>query len=490
MFLAQIKDAPESPHFAVKSLNRGEIIKKLNGDTERFEQIRGRELEVSYKVCAYSYCLKMFHEFTENNFDYLIYEVCPGGDLQDLQGKNEGNRLDEVLVKEYLKQTSIAMQQLHDNRIVHRDIKPENILLNSEGECRLADFGASRILKPNNDFCPETTESVNETVAGTNLFMSPEMKGEKPNGTKTDVWSLGITVGFLIGLANQCPETYKGGIPQYILHCVNGRHDLSLAKVGIYISPILKSLMKGMLTINEKNRMDMNEIVHHKFITEDLEVYRQGYEKWKDTESARLELIMKKEEETLGKVSEAHKAKFMSLDDEDKEFYLSFDDKGKAVYIEFDFDDREKYEALTKPQQDYINDLPKFEDRLAYLSLKEENRNLYPKLHDHFKGVLGSLNVKDRDPYMELNDGQRKRHAEAPADNKSSYIDFGRQKMLLKIVKTREDFEREIPQAKPLVEVYLKVKATPRPIMKDAVVGKLVLATDDKFFGHLAAFLL
>ena len=88
--------------------------------------------------------------------------------------------------------------------------------------------------------------------------MSPEMKGEKPNGTKTDVWSLGITVGFLLGLNSTCPESHKGGIPQYILHVVGNRHDLSLAKKGIYISPILKSLMKGMLTIDEKRRFSMS----------------------------------------------------------------------------------------------------------------------------------------------------------------------------------------------------------------------------------------
>ena len=81
VFLAQMKDDPNGPHFAIKSLDRLEIIKKMSGDTERFEQVRGRELEVSYKVCSYKYCLKMFHDFIEDDFDYLIYEVCPGGDL-------------------------------------------------------------------------------------------------------------------------------------------------------------------------------------------------------------------------------------------------------------------------------------------------------------------------------------------------------------------------------------------------------------------------
>jgi len=55
--------------------------------------------------------------------------------------------------------------------------------------------------------------SFNETVAGTQQFMSPEMISEKPNGVKTDVWSAGMTFCWLIGLQNVCPKNYNRGIP-------------------------------------------------------------------------------------------------------------------------------------------------------------------------------------------------------------------------------------------------------------------------------------
>ena len=79
-----MKDLPNSPHFAIKIIDRKEVIKKLNGDEARFEEMRAREIDISNKVCSLPYCLKMYHEFTEDRKDYIIYEVCPGGDLQDL----------------------------------------------------------------------------------------------------------------------------------------------------------------------------------------------------------------------------------------------------------------------------------------------------------------------------------------------------------------------------------------------------------------------
>ena len=135
-------------------------------------------------------------------------------------------------------------------------------------------------MKENIDFVAEQTVSFNSTVAGTSLFMSPEMKTEKPNGAKTDVWSLGITMGIMLGMANACPENYRGGVPQFIIHCIGNRHDLSLAKLGIYISPIVKNLLKNMLSVSEKNRFSMSEVLNHRFFAEDLEIYMEGYEKW------------------------------------------------------------------------------------------------------------------------------------------------------------------------------------------------------------------
>ncbi|KAJ3728443.1 kinase-like domain-containing protein [Lentinula raphanica] len=75
--------------------------------------------------------------------------------------------------------------------VLHRDIKPSNILLNSEGQVKLCDFGVSG----------ELENSVAKTFVGTSVYMSPERIQGSDYSIKSDVWSLGIT---LIELAHGC----------------------------------------------------------------------------------------------------------------------------------------------------------------------------------------------------------------------------------------------------------------------------------------------
>jgi hypothetical protein len=69
------------------------------------------------------------------------------------------------------------------------------------------------------------------------------------------VFSLGITVGYWVGLVAACPLNYS--VAKFIIDCANSKHDLMLARKGIFLSPIIKDVMKGMLKINPKQRLTM-----------------------------------------------------------------------------------------------------------------------------------------------------------------------------------------------------------------------------------------
>ena len=117
----------------------------------------------------------------------MILEYAAGGELFELIARRQ--KLDEDESRLIFQQLISAIEGLHADKYAHRDLKPENILTDGEGNAVIADWGASRELEENNEFVAEHTISFNSTIAGTDLFMAPEVKKEEPNGLKADVFS-------------------------------------------------------------------------------------------------------------------------------------------------------------------------------------------------------------------------------------------------------------------------------------------------------------
>ena len=89
-------------------------------------------------------------------------------------------------------QIARALDYAHRRGIIHRDIKPENILLNSEGDALVADFGVARALSRSgaNDQLTETG-----LLVGTPAYMSPEQaSGERQLDGRSDIYSLGAVL--------------------------------------------------------------------------------------------------------------------------------------------------------------------------------------------------------------------------------------------------------------------------------------------------------
>lgn len=80
---------------------------------------------------------------------------------------------------------------LHYGKTMHRDIKPANILLSSEGDVKLSDFGISSVLL-------DASSTLAATSVGTFRFMSPERLLGERYGPTADVWSLGLTLMQLV----------------------------------------------------------------------------------------------------------------------------------------------------------------------------------------------------------------------------------------------------------------------------------------------------
>lgn len=83
-----------------------------------------------------------------------------------------------------------AVEHAHQRLVIHRDLKPANILVTSQGEPKLLDFGIARLIEEHAPAEPTGTAHRALTLA----YASPEHVAGKPLTTATDVWSLGIVL--------------------------------------------------------------------------------------------------------------------------------------------------------------------------------------------------------------------------------------------------------------------------------------------------------
>ena len=90
-----------------------------------------------------------------------------------------------------------AVAQAHANLVVHRDIKPPNILVTSEGQVKLLDFGVAKLLEA--DASLERSDLTRMTGrVFTPEYAAPEQILGEPITTATDVYSLGVLLHVLL----------------------------------------------------------------------------------------------------------------------------------------------------------------------------------------------------------------------------------------------------------------------------------------------------
>ena len=92
-----------------------------------------------------------------------------------------------------------ALDYAHRHGVVHRDIKPENILLTTDGDTLVADFGIARALssgvEQKADAGVDTRLTETGTSIGTPAYMSPEQaSGDKHLDGRSDIYSLGVVL--------------------------------------------------------------------------------------------------------------------------------------------------------------------------------------------------------------------------------------------------------------------------------------------------------
>lgn len=133
----------------------------------------------------------------DRGLDFIVMEHVDGSTLDRLIGR-KGLNLNEALG--YAVQIADGLAKAHAAGIVHRDLKPTNVMITSEGQAKILDFGLAKLMDAGEADALGPTRTLDRVdkprteagyVVGTAAYMSPEQAEGKKVDARTDIFSFG-----------------------------------------------------------------------------------------------------------------------------------------------------------------------------------------------------------------------------------------------------------------------------------------------------------
>ncbi|GAC1388571.1 MAG: hypothetical protein NVS4B12_02910 [Ktedonobacteraceae bacterium] len=196
----------------------------------------------------------------QDGLPYIIMPYMSGGTLSEYIAKRGPLSLEEA--QWHLEQLASALEYAHEHGCVHCDVKPANILLDGTQRIMLADFGIARLISKVPTEEQETATKNNESLMGTPDYISPEQALGQTLDGRSDIYSLGITLFYL--LAKQLPFQADTTIALALMHI----HEVppSLCMIRADVSPSIDRVVRKALAKNPEQRFQTASALSTAFI--------------------------------------------------------------------------------------------------------------------------------------------------------------------------------------------------------------------------------
>ncbi|KAI8908983.1 kinase-like domain-containing protein [Gorgonomyces haynaldii] len=214
-------------YFAMKTLRKVEIVR-----LRQVEHINS-EKNILAKI-KHPFIVNLLCTFQDEVNVYMLEEYVVGGEM--FSHLRRAGRFSNEMTKFYAAQITLALEYLHSMDIIYRDLKPENLLLDQDGNIKIADFGFAK-------FVPDVTW----TLCGTPEYLAPEIIQSKGHGKAVDWWALGILIFEMLA-----------GYPPFFDDTPFGIYEkIIMGRIAFppHFDPYAKDIVKRFLTSDRSKRL-------------------------------------------------------------------------------------------------------------------------------------------------------------------------------------------------------------------------------------------
>ena len=236
----------------------GKVYKALNKQTNSYVAIKEidknnyiiNEVE-KMNIIKSENIVKFKSKIDSKDYFYIIMDLC----INNLENyiKSRENDITIKEIKEILNQLNNVFKIMNNNKIIHKDLKPRKILISLDrlDKCLIKLSGSNKNINLSNTITNTTNQ---------NLTTAPEILNGENHSFKSDIWSLGIIIYFMLN--KEYP--FNGQNELLLFKDINSGKKLKLSN-----DDKLNDLLNKMLKININERISWEEYFNHPFFNQD-----------------------------------------------------------------------------------------------------------------------------------------------------------------------------------------------------------------------------
>lgn len=257
VYLAEFKSPSSDPGDRKSSL-ACKIIDTSKAPKDFVRKFLPRELDILIKL-NHPHIIHIHSIFQRKTKYFIFMRFAENGDLLEFILKK--GAISEAQARVWIRQLALSVQYLHDMDIAHRDLKCENILITSNYNIKLADFGFSRYTVDSHG-----KKQTSETYCGSLSYAAPEILRGLPYHPKVaDIWSIGVILYIMLNKAMPFDDT---NIKRLYEQQTNKRWRFR-AKVIDILSDQVKKLMTHLLEPDVAKRWRVEQILNSDWLAMD-----------------------------------------------------------------------------------------------------------------------------------------------------------------------------------------------------------------------------